>query len=55
MTIRVHASDTLTAHNVAAVNSTPDGVYQRIMHGIVEAEKLYNEYGKKAYVSVIKP
>ena len=34
----------------------PADVYQRIMDGIVEAEKLYNEYGKKAtYVSVTKP
>jgi hypothetical protein len=52
----VHASDTLTARNAAAVNSTPDDVYQRIMHGIVEAEKLYNEYGKRAgYASVTSP
>jgi hypothetical protein len=56
LTVKVHASDTLTIHNTAAVNFTPDEVYQRIMLGIVEAEKLYNEYSKKAsYVSVMKP
>ena len=56
ITMRVHASDTLTAPNAGAVNSTPADVYQRILNGIVEAEKLYNEYGKKAtYVSVTKP
>jgi hypothetical protein len=54
LTMRVHASDTLTAYNAGAVSSTPNDVYQRIMSGIVEAEKLYNEYGKKAsYVSVV--
>jgi hypothetical protein len=52
----VHASDTLTTDNASAVYSTPADVYQRIMHGIVEAEKLYNEYGKKAtHVSITKP
>jgi hypothetical protein len=56
LTMRVHASDTLTTYNAGAVDSTPDEVYQRIMRGIVEAENLYNEYGKKAaYVSVTKP
>jgi hypothetical protein len=56
LTMRVHASDTLTTYNAGAVNSTPDDVYQRIMRGIVEAQKLYNEYGGKAtYVSVMKP
>jgi hypothetical protein len=56
LTMRVHASDTLTTYNTSAVNSTPDDVYQRIMSGIVEAEKLYNEYGKKGtYMSVTKP
>jgi hypothetical protein len=54
--VRVHASDTLTPSNASAVHSTPADVYQRIMDGIAEAEKLYNEYGKKAtYVSVTKP
>ena len=56
LTMRVHASDTLTAFNTSTVSSTPNDVYQRLMSGIVEAEKLYNEYGKKAgYVSVTKP
>jgi len=56
LTMSVHASDTLTTYNTAAVSSTPADVYQRIMHGILEAEKLYNEYGKKAtFVSVTKP
>jgi len=56
LTMRIHASDTLTTHNASAVNSTPDNVYQRIMSGIVEAEKLYSEYGKKGtYMSVTKP
>jgi hypothetical protein len=55
-TMRIHASDTLTTYNANAVYSTPADVYERIMHGIVEAEKLYNEYGKKAtHVSVTKP
>jgi hypothetical protein len=54
LTMMVHATDTLTTYNAGAVNSTPDDVYQRIMRGIVEAEKLYNQYGKKAaYVSVM--
>jgi len=52
----VHASDALTTYNAAAVSSTPVDIYQRIMNGIVEAGKLYEEYGKKAaYVSVSKP
>ena len=56
ITVMVHASDTLTTYNASAVNSTPNDVYQRIMAGIVEAEKLYNEYGKKASdVSITKP
>ena len=56
LTMSVHASDTLTTYNAGAVNSTPLDVYQRIMRGIVQAEKLYNEYGKKGtYVSVTKP
>jgi hypothetical protein len=56
LTMRVHASDTLTTFNTSAVSSTPNDVYQRIMSGIVEAEKLYNEYGKKAsYMSITKP
>jgi hypothetical protein len=56
LTMRVHASDTLTTYNAGAVNSTPEDVYQRIMRGIVEAEKLYTEYGKKAaHVSVTNP
>ena len=51
--MRVHASDTLTALNANAVSSTPDNVYRRIMDGLVQAKKLYQEYGKKAtYVSV---
>ena len=55
-TMMVHASDTLTSDNASAVYSTPADVYRRIMHGIVEAEKLYNEYGKKAtHVSITKP
>ena len=56
LTTRVHASDTLTKRNAVAVNSTPEDVYQRIMAGIVEAEKLYNEHGKKAaHVFVTNP
>jgi hypothetical protein len=56
LTVMVHASDTLTTNNASAVFCTPVDVYQRIMHGIVEAEKLYNKYGKKAaYVSITKP
>ena len=56
LTMSVHASDTLTTYNASAVYSTPTDVYQRIMHGILEAEKLYSEYGKKAtFVSVTKP
>jgi hypothetical protein len=48
LTMKVHASDTLTALNAGAVNSTPVDVYQRIMNGMVQAGKLYEEYGKKA-------
>ena len=56
VTMMVHASDMLTTYNASAVNSTPDEVYQRIMAGIVEAEKLCNEYGKKdTDVSITKP
>ena len=56
LTLRVHASDTLTTNNVSAVSSSPDDVYQRIMLGMIEAGKLYEEYGKKAsYVSVTNP
>ena len=53
LTINVHASDTLTTLNANAVNSTPVDVYRRIMNGLVQAGKLYEEYGgKAAYVSV---
>jgi hypothetical protein len=48
LTMMVHASDTLTARNAGAVNSTPVDVYQRIMNGMLQAEKLYEQYGKKA-------
>ena len=55
-TVTVHASDNLTTYNASAVHSTPADVYQRIMQGVVEAEKLYNEYGKKStQISVTKP
>ena len=47
-TVMIHASDTLTALNAGAVNSTPIDVYERIMNGIVQARKLYEEYGMKA-------
>jgi hypothetical protein len=51
--MRVHASDTLTALNASAVGSTPVDVYRLIMNGLVQAGKLFEEYGKKAaYVSV---
>ena len=51
--MRVHATDTLTELNASAVSSTPDDVYRRTMNGLVQAKKLYEEYGKKAsYVSV---
>jgi len=53
LTTRVHASDMLTMNNARAINATPEEAYQRIMRGIVEAKRLYDEYGKKAtYVSV---
>lgn len=53
LTMKVHASDTLTVLNARAVNSTPIDVYRRIMNGLVQAAKLYEEYGRKAaYVSV---
>ena len=53
LTLRVHASDTLTDINARAIGSTPIDVYGRLMNGLVEAGKLYEEYGKKAaYVSV---
>ena len=47
-TMRIHASDTLTALNAGAVNSTPVDVYQRIMNGIVQARKLFVEHGMRA-------
>jgi len=53
LAMRVHATDTLTTLNASAVNSTPVDVYRRIMKGLVQAAKLYEEYGRKAaYVSV---
>jgi hypothetical protein len=53
LTTRVHASDMLTTNNARAINATPEEAYQRIMSGIVEVKKLYDEYAKKAtYVSV---
>ena len=56
VTLRVHASDSLTTMNVGAVRSTPDAVYERIIEGMVAAGKLYKEQGKKAsYVSVTSP
>jgi hypothetical protein len=55
LTMRVHASDTLTVLNAGAVNSTPVDVYQRIMNGMVQAGKLYEEYGKKAAHMSVSP
>jgi len=53
LTMRVHASDTLTALNAGAVNSTPVDVYQRIVNGMEQAGKLYEQYATKStYVSV---
>jgi len=55
LTMRVHASDTLTALNAGAVNSTPFEVYQRIMKGMVHAGKLYEEHAKKAAHMSVSP
>jgi hypothetical protein len=55
LTVRVHASDTLTALNAGAVSSTPVDVYERIMNAMVQAGKLYEEYGKKAVHVSISP
>ena len=55
LTMLVHASDTLTAVNASAVNSTPGAVYERIMNGMVQAGRLYEEYGKKATHMSISP
>jgi hypothetical protein len=55
LTMMVHASDTLTAFNAGAVNSTPVDVYERIMNGMVQAGKLYEEYGKKAAHMSVSP
>ena len=55
LTMMVHASDTLTALNAGAVNSTPVAVYERIMNGMVQAGKLYEEYGKKAAHMSLSP
>ena len=55
LTMMVHASDTLTALNAGAVNSTPVDVYERIMNGMLQAEKLYEEYGKKAAHMSVSP
>ena len=53
LAVRVHATDTLTALNASAVSSTPVDIYRRIMDGLVQAGKLYRDYGRKAaYVSV---
>ena len=46
--IRIHASDTLTKVNASMVNATPDDVYRRIMGALVQAKKVYEEYGRKA-------
>jgi len=55
LTMRVHASDTLTILSAGAVSSTPDDVYRRIMNGLVQAGKLYEEYGKKAAYVAVSP
>jgi len=55
LTLRVHASDTLTAMNARAVGSTPIDVYRRLMIGLVEAGRLYKEYGKKAAYASVSP
>ncbi|HYB67281.1 MAG TPA: hypothetical protein VEC43_03055 [Candidatus Acidoferrales bacterium] len=55
LTMMVHASDSLTALNAGAVNSTPVAVYERIMKGMMQAGKLYEEYGKKATHMSISP
>jgi len=55
LTMRVHASDTLTMLNAEAVSSTPDDVYRRIMNGLVQAGKLYEEYRKKAAYVYVSP
>jgi hypothetical protein len=55
LTVRIHASDTLTAVNSLAVGSEPIDVYLRIMKGLVEAWRLYEEYGKKAAYASISP
>ena len=55
LTMMVHASDTLTALNADLVNSTPVAVYERIMNGMVQAGRLYEEYGKKATHMSISP
>ena len=54
--VTVHSSDNLTTYNASAVHSTPAGVYDQVMRGVGEIEKLYKEYGKKAaHLSVTKP
>ena len=55
LTMMVHASDTLTALNAGAVNSTPVAVYERIMSGMMQAGRLYEEYGKKAAHMSVSP
>ena len=55
LTMMVHASDTLTTINAGLVNSTPVAVYERIMNGMVQAGKLYQEYGKKAAHMSLSP
>ena len=55
LTMRIHASDTLTAVNAHAVDSTPIDVYRRLVNGLVEAGRLYEEYSKKAAYSSVNP
>jgi hypothetical protein len=55
LTMRVHASDTLTTPNAGAVNSTPVDVYERIMNGMAQAGTLYEEYAKKAAHMSLSP
>ena len=55
LTMRVHASDTLTDVNARAVGSTPIDVYRRLVNGLLEAGRLYEEYGKKAAYASVSP
>ena len=55
LVMKIHASDTLNAVNARAVGSTPIDVYRRLVSGLVESGRLYEEYSKKAAYASVSP